>query len=207
MLCSSSHFDTAAFVTPRCAASSPCVTCAARRSRAMAAPKLMSCMRGSFFPFGARPALQYGGTRTVDASEHRLTFPGARQPSECERPSSEPCPRPRTSAPDRKNPPSRLVHGFERNVAFSRELKTRGATRQTRPGETFATGRMRKARERKLAAFRRKPCTEGRARRLTERRRARASGSARDGEKLSNSEACEPTCGAPKNPLLHNACS
>lgn len=80
-LCSSSHFDTAAFVTPRWAASSPCVTCAARRSRAMAAPKLMSCMRGSFFPFGARPALQYGGTQTVDASEHRLTFPGARQPA------------------------------------------------------------------------------------------------------------------------------
>ena len=160
MLCSSSHFDTAAFVTPRCAASSPCVTCAARRSRAMAAPKLMSCMQGSFSR-SARPALQYGGTLAVDASEHRLTFPGARQPSECERPSSEPCPRPRTSAPDRKNPPSRLVHGFERNVAFSRELKTRGATRQTRPGETFATGRMRKARKGSLQHF-----VENRARKV-----------------------------------------
>ena len=64
----SSHFDTAAFVTPRRSASWACVTPAVRRSRAMVAPIPTSFMV-AFLSFGSRPLwdLPAPGSGTLSA--------------------------------------------------------------------------------------------------------------------------------------------
>lgn len=131
------------------------VTCAARRaSRAMAAPKLMSSMQGSFSPLWRALPTSHGERDRLAANEHRLTFQ-ARVNRASAKTSSEPCPPPSDlGARSEENPPSRLVHGFERNVAFSERAEDARAAPDKRDlrGNVLPTRKNAEGTQRKLTA-------------------------------------------------------